>query len=65
VAPYRGPFDEDAFIEVQGGLRAIGSGRIVRDHQDRFVILAAERGEQVEDFVGAFAVKVAGGLVAK
>jgi hypothetical protein len=58
-------FYEDAFVEVKSGLSAGGDQGVVGDHHDGFVVLANEFFEEGHDFIGAFAVEVAGGLVAE
>ncbi len=44
---------------------ACGNNRVVRDHQNRFVVLADQLIDEGHDFIGALAVQVAGGLVAE
>ena len=58
-------FDQDAFVEMKQRVRALGGGGIVRHHQDGLVIFGGEAREQIENFVGAFAVEIAGRLVAE
>src|ERR1700729_665528 len=50
---------------MQRSFSALGGGWVVRDHQDGFAVFLGEAGEEVENFVGAFAVEVAGRLVAE
>ena len=45
--------------------RARGGVRIVRDHDDRFPVLAIERLEQAKNLVAGFAVEIAGRLIAQ
>src|SRR6476646_580582 len=40
---------EDALVEVQGGVSALGRARVVGDHQDRLAPLAHQAFEEVED----------------
>jgi hypothetical protein len=50
---------------VQSGIGALGCERVVRHHQNRLFVLLGELVEQGKDFVRAFAIKIAGGLVAE
>ena len=58
-------FDEDALFEVQRGVRAVRHDRVVGDHEHRLAVLVDQRFNQLHDFGGAFAVQVAGRLVAQ
>src|SRR5712664_942335 len=42
-----------------------GNHRVMRDHQNRFVVLADQLVDKSHDLIGALAVQVAGGLIAK
>ncbi len=50
---------------MQRSLRAFGSARIVRHHDDRFPVVAIERVQQVQDFIPRLAIEVTGRLVAE
>src|SRR5258706_73795 len=50
---------------MQREVRMIGDEGIVRDHEHRFAVFLHQPMNQLHDFVGALAVEVAGGLVAK
>src|SRR5712691_8699603 len=50
---------------MQRRVRARGNYGIVRDHQNRFVVLADQLVNEGHDFIRALAVQVAGGLIAK
>src|SRR6185436_1559506 len=56
---------EDAFVQVQRGVGALGRARVVRHHQDGLAQLADQTLEQVQDLVRAAPVQVARGLVAE
>ena len=56
---------QDAFLQMQHHVRAGGNQRVVRDHQDGLVVFAHQFLNERHDFIGALAVKVAGGLVAE
>src|SRR5258707_10240883 len=43
----------------------LGDDRVVRDHQHGLAVLLHQAMDQLHDFIGAFAVEVAGGLVAE
>src|SRR5947208_15286754 len=50
---------------MQCGVCTRGNNRVMRDHQNRFIVLADQLIDEGHDFIGALAVQVAGGLVAE
>src|SRR5262245_7795870 len=54
---------EPALVQVVHGARALGRGRIVRDHDDGLVEFLVQLLEQLQDVVGAVAIEVARRLV--
>src|SRR2546425_8455148 len=60
-----GRFNEYALFQVQGDVRPLGHYGIVRDHQDGFPELFHQSLNQIHNFIRAFAVQIAGWLVAK
>ena len=57
--------DEDALLEVQRPLGAGRGVRVVRHHDDRLVVIAVERLEQVQDLVAGLPIEIARRLVAE
>src|SRR5689334_21925344 len=54
---------QHALVEMQDGLRALGRVRIVRDHDDRLLVLLVQALEQLQDLLARFAIEVAGRFV--
>ena len=55
---------EAAFIHVHLARRAFRGQWIVRDHHDRFAVLAIQHLKQIENFLGTVAIEIAGRFVA-
>src|SRR5438445_5860059 len=51
---------ELSLIQINGPRRASGRVRIMRHHDDRFVVLPIKRLKQVQDLVTRFAIEVTG-----
>src|SRR5882762_7245596 len=58
-------FNQQTFLKMERKIGALGDDWVVRDHQHGLAVFLHQAMDQLHDFVGAFAVEVAGGLVAE
>src|SRR5271168_805706 len=58
-----GAFDKNALVEMQRGMCAGGDDRVVCNHQHSLVVGTDEFLDEGHDFIGGFAIEIAGGLV--
>src|SRR5436190_20171137 len=57
------PIDKLALLQSQHAIGPAGGARVVRDEDDRFVEAGTQFFEQIENFLGAFGIEIAGRLV--